>query len=106
MKAFLSTLRKFSHAKHEVESYGFKRSFRTRYGAWLLISITLVVAIAAGVFVQMLPFHLTGADVPTGVVAIGALILGLQQWRAARNELSLDKFYERLELTNQVSMLQ
>jgi len=54
-----------------------------------------------GINAQYLPAHQSVSDIITGIVATGAIILGYQQWRAARNEQSLEKFYERLETTNQ-----
>jgi len=43
---------------------------------------------------------LDGIQVATAVVALGAFILGYQQWRSARFETSIDKFYERLKASN------
>jgi hypothetical protein len=34
------------------------------------------------------------------VLALGALVLGFQQWREAREEISMDKYYERLDIAN------
>src|SRR5438874_5903699 len=88
-------------ARAEVEFYGFTRSFGARYGAWLFIGIIIVIAFIFTLIAERLPFHVSASEMITGVVAAGALILGYQQWRAARNEQSLEKFYERLEVTNQ-----
>jgi hypothetical protein len=87
--------------KHEVEIYGFTRTFTSRHGPQMFIFIIIVVAVAAGIGVNKLPIGLSGPDVTTAIIAVGAVILGYQQWNAARNEVSLDKFYERLEVTNQ-----
>jgi hypothetical protein len=96
-----SSFRKRLNARTEVEYYGFKRSFFARYGAWLFIGIVALTILMLSIFAQYLPIHQAVPNIITGIVAIGALILGYQQWRAARNEKSLEKFYERLELTNQ-----
>lgn len=97
----MSSFRKRLNARAEVESYGFKRSFGARYGAWVFIGIIIVTILIVSIINQTLPVHQPESDIITGIVATGALILGYQQWRAARNEQSLEKFYERLELTNQ-----
>lgn len=97
----MSSFRKRLNARAEVEYYGFKRSFAARYGAWLFIGIIIITILIVNIIGQNLPVHESVPDIITGIVATGALILGYQQWRAARNEQSLEKFYERLELTNQ-----
>lgn len=41
-----------------------------------------------------------GATIAAAVLALGAFIVGYHQWRAARRETSMDKFYERLKTAN------
>lgn len=42
----------------------------------------------------------SGADVATMILALGALVIGYQQWREAREETSMEKYYERLDMAN------
>lgn len=41
-----------------------------------------------------------GATVAAAVLALGAFIVGYHQWRAARRETSMDRFYDRLDIAN------
>ncbi len=101
MNTAISTAQKRFRAKREVEHFGFQRTFSARHGAWMFIGGVTVVALVAGILTQELPFQLSGPETVTAVVAVSAFILGYQQWNAARNEIALDKYYERLEITNQ-----
>jgi hypothetical protein len=101
MNTAISVAQKRLEAKREVERFGFQRTFSARHGAWIFIGGVTVLALAAGILTQELPFHLSGPETVTAVVAVSAFILGYQQWSAARSEIALDKYYERLETTNQ-----
>ena len=101
MNTAISETQKRSRAKREVERFGFRRTFSARHGAWIFVGGVIAIALVAGIVVQELPFHLSGPETATAIVAVSAFILGYQQWSAARNEIALDKYYERLEITNQ-----
>jgi hypothetical protein len=73
-----------------------------RLDLWLLI--------AAAVLVVLVGVAIAGVDVGRGgpllsalspVVTMGLLIAGFWQWRGARQEISMDKYYERLDISNQ-----
>jgi len=73
-----------------------------RLDLWLLIAAA-VLAVLVGVAI-------TGLDMGRGesllsalspVLTMGLLIAGFWQWRGARQEISMDKYYERLEISNQ-----
>jgi len=84
-----------------LQQYGFRRTRDARRIAWIVIVITGIIAFAAGAVLGDFPsLHQSEANIVTAVIGLGALVLGFQQWCAARNEISLDKFYERLEVTN------
>ncbi len=87
-------------ATHEVESYGFKGNFAVRSGPSIFIGIVLFLAVTVGVIGQISPRNLDGVQLISAIVTIGVFVLGYQQWRAARNEISMDKFYDRLDLAN------
>ncbi len=88
-----------------LENYGFTRTFGARHSFKIAIGVIVFLALA-GLFVgswlsQVYDEGNFIAATVTACVGLGALYFGTVQWRAARNEISLDKFYERLELTNQ-----
>lgn len=101
MNTAISGTRKRLNTKREVERFGFRRTFSVRHGAWIFIGGVTAVALVAGILAQKLLFQLSGPETVTAIVAVSAFILGYQQWSAARNEIALDKYYERLEITNQ-----
>jgi hypothetical protein len=101
MNTSISVAQKRLRAKREIERFGFQRTFSVRHGAWIFVGGVIAVALVAGILVQELPFQLSGPETVTAIVAVSAFILGYQQWNAARNEIALDKYYERLEITNQ-----
>lgn len=39
-------------------------------------------------------------DVAVATATLGTLLVGFRQWRNARHEISIDKYYERLEVAN------
>ncbi len=88
---------RFKNAKGEIEWYGFRQSLFVRgwpviYGG--IVSLIALALVSAARWVE-------GAEAATRVlptvVALSALVLGFQQWRANRIETSMDKFYERLD---------
>lgn len=73
-----------------------------RLSLWLLITaavLTVLVILAIGVLDRAEGERLLSALSP--VATMGLLIAGLWQWRGARQEISMDKYYERLEISNQ-----
>jgi hypothetical protein len=94
--------------RHELKSGGFTRPFTTRFKGVALVTATILVVIVFLLVAAMT--DLFGgeprADVMSAgvaaIVGVGVLITGLQQWRAARDEITLDKFYERLETSNKL----
>ncbi len=88
-------------ATRELANYGFVRTFSAQYIHWLVLGFTLVLLIVVAVLDAFLFNDTNFAEsLVGGAIALIATILGLQQWSAARNEISLDKFYERLEVLN------
>src|SRR5688572_17956322 len=87
--------------KKYLRHYGFQPPSRVQMEN-LLLAITPVCAILFGVFLHQRfnDIDLKGTDVALAVTALGALLLGYQQWREARHEISMDKYYERLEIAN------
>jgi hypothetical protein len=86
----------------ELKDYGLNRGLAIRRRPWIYVSLIVCAALALGVFTYLYldAQKLNGIQVATSVVALGAIILGYQQWRLARFETSIDKFYERVEISN------
>ena len=87
----------------QLEDYGFRRTEHAQGRGWIIFSIIFASALGVEVlFWYFPPPHLSQIDVLTAVIALGALGLGFHQWCASRNEISLDRFYDRLEVTNRI----
>jgi len=90
--------------KRELAEAGFTRRRGARHkGRVAVATIGLFVAgvLALGTsFPQFFAVPGSMQATITGVLGVGALYLGLQQWGATRGALALDKFYERLAATN------
>jgi hypothetical protein len=92
--------------RRHLREFGFKPPLaRPWVSTTLVIGVALLVLLTASlppVFgeVGLVLQQVSGPAVATAVAALGAFILGLQQWRDARHEISLDKYYDRLDLTN------
>jgi hypothetical protein len=76
-----------------LNEVGFTRTLDARYRALLLL-LVLAVGFTAAVAGR------ASEAVVAGGVALGAVLLGAQQFAASRNEVSLDKFYDRLQENN------
>ena len=87
----------------QLEYYGFRRTEHAQGRGWIIFGIIFASALGVEVFFWYIPSpHLSQLDVITAVIALGALGLGFHQWCASRNEISLDRFYDRLEVTNRI----
>jgi hypothetical protein len=84
----------------EIESYGIRRSHFARYRGWLVLAGTAITAIGMIFYWPQSSGGPNGAQVATAFITAVALALAYQQWRAARNEISLDRYYDRLEIAN------
>lgn len=68
-------------------------------GPWLLTAAAILAVIGVAVWVEAKDDPLLSAASP--LATMGLLIAGLSQWRGARQEISMDKYYERLNISNQ-----
>jgi hypothetical protein len=92
---------RYTRAQKELEIFGFIQPFATRRWPYIYIAFVCIVALTVVLIGQFTDHSEGGARLATIVLAVGAYILSYQQWRAARNEISLDKFYERLDKADQ-----
>ncbi|HYH47205.1 MAG TPA: hypothetical protein VEG34_16110 [Thermoanaerobaculia bacterium] len=89
--------------KRYLKEYGFERQRRKIYGTILLVVISIGVATGLGFFLngrKVNEHALNGTEVALFLLTLGALAFGYQQWREAREEASLERYYERLEYAN------
>lgn len=87
-------------ARQVLEKAGFNQPFHIRHKLILLI----VALVIAGFIVLKLASYIFNKDeeidILSAIIAFGALIFGFQQWNESKNETSIDRYYERLTLTN------
>ena len=101
----MSAIQNFPNAKNrraELEFYGFPRTFWVRFGPRVTILIITISSLALGIVTQLLNKGISGPQVSTAVATLGAFAFAYKQWRAAREEISLDKFYDRLDRANRI----
>jgi hypothetical protein len=101
MNTFVTRVHSRREARRDLENYGFTCPFITRWKAWIALGIIAAIALAAGLITLWFHFAISGADMVAMLITIGGLTLAYQQWYGTRHEMSLQKFYERLEVTNQ-----
>ena len=82
-----------------LKGYGLERTWIVRNKAWIFVGIVSFIAIATSLIFQFLG-NADGANFAITIITLGAFILAYQQWDEAKNETSIDKYYERLDLTN------
>ena len=90
----------YTHPRKYLRAYGIRyqlphRAISIALGVTALLSLLVLVAQTE---IKVLGF--TPKEVIVAIWALGALLLGYQQWRETRHEISLDKYYERLEIAN------
>ena len=100
MKTLVKSVRSTREAERDLESNGFTRTFGARYKAWITLGAVIAI-ITVSITAQCL-FSVLEPNMAVVLITIGGLVLACQQWLDARREESLEKFYERLEVTNQL----
>ena len=85
-----------------LQYYGFERPRLKSYGGIVLLTAFTAAAVYLGYRLhgRFNGVELAGTDVATTILALGALVVGYQQWREAREEASMEKYYERLDIAN------
>jgi hypothetical protein len=72
------------------------------HGATISLLAVTVLAVVLGFTLhgRYRGVEVKGSDVALTVASLGALLIGYWQWRMARHEISMDKYYDRLDLAN------
>jgi hypothetical protein len=98
MKWFL-TLQESRRNREELERASFP--LRVAFRHWILLVVIFTALLLGALTKQGLIFpDRSEIDITLGVLTTGAFLIAYQQWREARYEQSLEKFYDRLELAN------
>ncbi|MBV8846778.1 MAG: hypothetical protein JO307_28550 [Bryobacterales bacterium] len=91
-------------AEMALKNLGISQSWRVRYGPLLFVLLVVVAAVVGLWAVEK--YHPWGNDINgtnalTAVVGLGAFLIGYNQWRSAKQETSLERYYERLKIANE-----
>lgn len=93
-------------AAKRLKSVGIKRRWTGYFvmGRGHCVAISLGVVLVAGLFFLATSPN-TGSQFPkelgTPLAALIAALIGLEEWRSAKTEAALDRFYDRLNVTNE-----
>jgi hypothetical protein len=92
--------REMLEAEEQLQRYKFPRKSSVAELVAVAIFLALVSVI---IWIVVRTFNLQ--PVPwsqafTPILSLGAAIIAYRQWRAARHEISIDKYYDRLETAN------
>lgn len=86
--------------KEELEALGIRRSKNIFINPWLTALMILALGLGLTVFLGRLYKLDDYTQLASMILAGGAFLVGLQQWKLSRAELAFDKFYERLDIVN------
>ena len=96
-------------ARDYLAHYCFDQSKKT--GAWFTYGVPVLIVFAVLSILIVLNRAQSAPPSPSGptdflnlfspIVTFGLLLAGLWQWRTARREMSMDQYYERLNIANQ-----
>ena len=99
-KSPLSLREERRQADKEVEQYGFTRRSSVLELAAIVLFLACV-SIVIWIVVRVLNLQpVPWSQAFTAILSLGIAIIAYRQWRAARHEISIDKYYDRLETTN------
>lgn len=86
--------------EEHIENYGFKRKSQLRQMVGILVVVG-IFSFAAWVLVEFFQFEkVAWSQALTVALSFGFAIVAYMQWRATRQEISIDKYYDRLDVVN------
>lgn len=87
-------------AAEELEQYGFPRKSPIRELAAIVLFLA-IVSLVIWIVVKQFGFErVAWSQAFTAILSLGIAVIAYRQWRAARHEISIDKYYDRLEVVN------
>jgi hypothetical protein len=91
-------------ASKELAGLDLEQSWPVRFGPLFFVVLFVFAAAAAFIAAERYRPHgsnINGANVSTVVLGIGAFLIGYHQWRSAKQETSMERFYDRLKTANE-----
>ena len=83
-------------AAETLEQYGFPRKSAIKEIAAIVLFLAIVSLVIWLVGVERVAW----TQAFSAILSLGVAIVAYRQWRAARHEISIDKYYDRLEVAN------
>lgn len=84
-----------------LDEMGYKTSWRVRHGMAMRAAFVAVIAVVIFAAASLKMCTLNNVDIASATIALSALLFAYQQWIEAKHESSIDKYYERLSITNE-----
>ena len=87
-------------AEEQLAQYGFQKKHWIRELA-VVVGILALVSLITWRIVTRYGFQrVAWSNAFTAILSLGIAIIAYRQWRAAREEISIDKYYDRLDVAN------
>jgi len=87
-------------AEEELKQYKFSRKSSVVELAMILVFLAFV-SVIVWIVVEMFDLErVPWSQAFTAILSLGVAIIAYRQWRGARHEISIDKYYDRLETAN------
>jgi hypothetical protein len=92
--------REMLEAEEQLKQYKFKRKSSIVELAAILLFLAFV-SVVIWIVVEMFDLErVSWSQAFTAILSLGIAIIAYRQWRGARHEISIDKYYDRLESAN------
>ena len=96
----LTSFRKKRNARKQLKNIGFSSKSSVVEIA-VIVSFLGVVSFIVWLVVKYFNFErVPWSQAFTAILSLGIAIIAYRQWRGARHEISIDKYYDRLEIVN------
>lgn len=92
--------REIVEAEEQLKQYKFNRKSTVLELLAILLVLTGVSVIVSITVTQCNLQQVPWSQAFTAILSLGIAIIAYRQWRAARHEISIDKYYDRLETAN------
>jgi len=87
-------------AEEQLKQYKFSRKSSVVELAMILLFLAFV-SVIVWIIVEILDLErVQWSQAFTAILSLGVAIIAYRQWRGARHEISIDKYYDRLETAN------
>lgn len=91
----------YKYPKQYLGAYGIEHQVEPHREIFIFLCSTALLTFWAYQFrSQLMDIGVRPSDAIVAIWALGVLLLGYLQWQEARHEISMDKYYDRLEIAN------